>query len=782
MFSLAPFNISPSLPPGNFRTGTYVDHEQIESLINDSVDQVVNEWCTNKIPLGSSSKCAYNLFLSLDHFLSNGCLEGNRTYWGFVVEFLPKSLREYFQRECKARSDRDLCVIWLKDSLNRQELSYYFQSFLLNWTLVRKNYATTAMIRKRSTTQRIVSKIFETIEVQFCFRVRQEIKEDVPVAAVRTLHNGATLPSSSTSSQRGLRRKKRHGDSEDSEDAAFSAISDIQIAPDLVENQPDSNAAPYLSTTKDFDYVFAEIIEKGEKQLPSTTSLPEKLNSYERQRDLLGRPASQCNLILPLEPNTTTESGKITDNNKKQVSNPFDVAVKSSLSQVQLINAPEVNARSKEILSSAPVFFDPAPFGELCLDVGEVIGLSINVFKTEAEKFLRFFQVYEKFGTGHPQQRFLVLSSQSVYLLSLDCKSSAQKFYVIHSYLPLKRIEFIYVSPDYQTLFIHSEKGFNNAQRDVGAQVVEVCTACTKLGETIVHAISFAYSNANENQELDVFTEETAHHFILKRFLTKELFEQNVLIACYTLALWWQTDVDFRDGSGLEYSGYLYYKMSRNGSWLTGSEEFQQSFFYLKNQKFYQFTDSSCKIGERIISLQDSTSVATKIIGDESQNMFELEFQNGDKLQFHCQSRGEMESWTSLLNIALSTTDREDNPVACVVAITNRHIMIAQEGENCLVDGFMRSLSVIPFSQICWVAGVIGQERYACVMSDGRKCDWLFLRSPDELDRVLFLFEQREGVCIRREDSASSRFVTLVNSLPNSGDVFYFEPFETHPV
>lgn len=63
---------------------------------------------------------------------------------------------------------------------------------------------------------------------------------------------------------------------------------------------------------------------------------------------------------------------------------------------------------------------------------------------------------------------------------------------------------------------------------------MEVCTACARLGETIVHAISFAYSDITSvgKRELDVFTESTAHHFILNKFIAKEIPE--VYLFCFS--------------------------------------------------------------------------------------------------------------------------------------------------------------------------------------------------------------------------------------------------------
>lgn len=776
MFSIAPITFGATSSVGSSRI-PHLEQTQIEALIISSVDEVVNEWTQYGAPLGPKSRSARNLFASLDHFLSNGCLEGNRTYWRFIREFIPKSHRRYFQRECHVRSDRDLSIVWLKDSINRQVIPYYFQSFLLNWPLVRKYYTTNAMIRKRSVLQRVVEKTYEISDVAFCFVIRSEEKNSVPIAEVRSPQPTTTLQQSPTPTIRASRRRKVLRNSDEADDAANSAISDVQIAPDLVENPPDSETAPFLSTAKDFDYVFAEMIQKGERQLPTTSgALPENQNSLPKVSSALERTRLQAIASEAAKTNSHAKASEL-DGAINEFVNPFDVALKSSLSHAKLVSSRGQDIPAKKLSSPPPLCTDSAPFGEICLDVGEVIGLSINVFKTETEKFLRFFQVYEGFGTGQPQQRFLVLSNRSIYLLSMEYSSSMRKSYVTRSYLPLKHVEFIAVSPDYQVLFIHAEKGYSSDGLDGGSQAVEVCTACTQLGETIVHAISFAYSDIAmvDYRDLDVFTEMTSHHFILNKFMAKELPEEKVLLKCFTLAQWRQTSLECPGGNGVQHCGFLYHKSLRSGSWLLNTGEFQQSFFHLQNRKFYQFTDSSCKVGERVISLQESVLNVSKVNADDSQHIFEMEFQNGERMQFQCQSRSEMEKWLLLLTSAISSTGVEDEAVACVVAISLNYVLVAQEGENCVVDGFMRTLTTISVPEIKQATGVLAAERFACVLNDGKKLDWLFLRSPDEVDRVLAVFQELEVPHISREEDGCSRLVALVNSLPRSGDLFYFE-------
>lgn len=80
--------------------------------------------------------------------------------------------------------------------------------------------------------------------------------------------------------------------------------------------------------------------------------------------------------------------------------------------------------------------------------------------------------------------------------------------------------------------------------------------------------------------------------------------------------------------------------------------------------------------------------------------------------------------------------------MTCVVCLSEKSLLIAQEGVNCAVDGFMRLLLRINLDCLLQATGVFGAERFACVLNDGEKLNWLFLRSADEVDRLLAQLSQ----------------------------------------
>lgn len=92
--------------------------------------------------------------------------------------------------------------------------------------------------------------------------------------------------------------------------------------------------------------------------------------------------------------------------------------------------------------------------------------------------------------------------------------------------------------------------------------------------------------------------------------------------------------------------------------------------------------------------------------------------------------------------------DMDDEPAACIVCLCERSILIAQEGLNCAIDGFIRLLTRIDIAHISQATGVFAAERSACVIKNEENLEWLFIRSPDEVDRLLRQLNQLEVILL----------------------------------
>lgn len=88
------------------------------------------------------------------------------------------------------------------------------------------------------------------------------------------------------------------------------------------------------------------------------------------------------------------------------------------------------------------------------------------------------------------------------------------------------------VGPDFQVVYLCAKKDYNVCEEkaDKFSSIIEICAACMQLGAVIVDALKYAYENyvsssQPENPKLEVYSDSTSQHLILRRFMSKELHE-----------------------------------------------------------------------------------------------------------------------------------------------------------------------------------------------------------------------------------------------------------------
>ncbi|VDO16410.1 unnamed protein product [Brugia timori] len=87
----------------------------------------------------------------------------------------------------------------------------------------------------------------------------------------------------------------------------------------------------------------------------------------------------------------------------------------------------------------------------------------------------------------------------------------------------------------------------------------------------------------------------------------------------------------------------------------------------------------------------------------------------------------------------------------------------------------MRLLARIDMTHISQATGVFAAERSACVIKNEDKLEWLFMRSPDEVDRMLEQLNKLGVRQINTEEGGSSRLSAILNSMSRLNDAFQFD-------
>ncbi|VDO26312.1 unnamed protein product [Heligmosomoides polygyrus] len=80
------------------------------------------------------------LFNSMDSFFAYGLLSGDKVYWRFVREFLPKTQQQLLRAEWGDIDSRRLSIAWLKDAFNRGTLHFQMLSFKNNRKMIERFY------------------------------------------------------------------------------------------------------------------------------------------------------------------------------------------------------------------------------------------------------------------------------------------------------------------------------------------------------------------------------------------------------------------------------------------------------------------------------------------------------------------------------------------------------------------------------------------------------------------------------------------------------------------
>ncbi|KAK6751364.1 hypothetical protein RB195_003006 [Necator americanus] len=431
--------------------------------------------------------------------------------------------------------------------------------------------------------------------------------------------------------------------------------------------------------------------------------------------------------------------------------------------------------------------------GEVMLHSGDILKLAMNVYVDEGERLLRMYHVYQRLAAGTPQQRLLAVTDHNIYVISQNIvlEDSAQPgafeegghhniFYEVHVVIPLSSVDYIGVSRDAQVLILYAKSGLpfrvmNEAEK-IKDKTCAIATGDVQLGNAIVKTITSAAESGNQEPPA-VFTESTPYSLIIKRYLTKELNGSPHIELHHFALVYWKEASALPEKQHAESVGYLYRRMAHPNWWRRPPAEWVQSYFVLKGTKMYVFTDSTCKEGEMIINLCECSEALELDAKKDCQWGFELVLPDGN-LQLQCPSKDEMHKWMRL---------NDDDATACMVMVTDSQIVVAQEGEKCFTDGFIRTLVSFPLTEIRsgWI--IRTETHMSLVLRVDAMYQWYFFRSEAELDRMVKTLSiypiSLSELGQHSEDKATAFILNQCRRMPDLWHkaVFATEGFESDP-
>ncbi|KAI1715536.1 PH domain-containing protein [Ditylenchus destructor] len=798
------------LPPAVKKPSPHLS-EEIERDMVIAITDISDNALKQKIAYNLSHPDTRALLRALDAFFNHGLMQNDKCYWYFVREFLPIIEQENLRRQWNCNKGRALSVAWLKDSLNRSNLHFQLLSFATCDMKVRaKWYMKSACMRNRQMLKRICSFVEQLNSVEFeiakpyLFRT-----EDVPIALPTTAPMSPPVaPSIETSSPMNVNSlSAQNYDSLLATSNRFSVNSFSQIAAisylgmsahDLpAVNLPSSAHEPFLSTAKDRDYMLDEIIKSHKKKAngyisagednPENAEQESTSNAEATDRDS-GKPPSFDDLNN-LAQESARESSDMC-NVEEPIVDSGDLSTSIPLAQIVPAQS-ESSFRSSDLadrpigdVSDTPSEVEEGLVvdGQILLDSGEIVQLAMDVFQN-SERFQKMFLIYMGHSSGQPIARHLVITDQSIYLLSTnqtfdnaeeihpssytETTESTPFFvhsvkYTIYVVISLAEIDFVTVGIDSQVHCLHLKRRRRQVENLVPhSRTYVIETGCKMLGKMIAYTINQAIQASrltnenptdNEDKKSLVLTRYTQLSIILNRFAKQELGLSHVDILHHSLIYWHQNMQQESRPKDDELMGYLYWRTVNAKSWVRRFGEWQHSYFILKGCMLYQFSDSSCKFAQKSYNIKENVQqVFEAELKDDEKYVFEITMaeENANGLQFSCTSSNEMKNWVNSISVALSHSNEMVLPVACMLILTDTNILFAQEGANCLADGFMRSLGMLWLKNIAGIYSVRTECHNAIVAKreDGN-CDWIFLRDEGELKRLIDTFTQKWRVVV----------------------------------
>uniref|UniRef100_A0A7I5EBH2 RUN domain-containing protein n=1 Tax=Haemonchus contortus TaxID=6289 RepID=A0A7I5EBH2_HAECO len=758
MYQLSPVSLKPNVKASRSQHGPF----------QNKLAKLVEKLSTEREIVDLEHETGRKLFNSMDSFFAYGLLSGDKVYWRFVREFLPKTQQQLLRAEWGDIDDRRLSIAWLKDAFNRSTLHFQMLAFRNNRRFIERFYHRNACMSNGGMLEAVTDMITSLVNVQFAFYSTLSLRTEPARAVV------VEPPATPIATARAKRRKRTESLRNQPPVLSETIPADLETIP--------------VPSPKDQDAILDELMRMRKS----------RLHGYEDNN-----PNAKVESNMDSGVNTSGDSS-----GPPPRSEGFEEVVRKTMSQANMENLGELEAKSfdsllqyEELPHEKHHDDDTLIEGEVMLHSGDILKLAMNVYVNEGERLLHMYHVYQRFAAGMPHQRLLAVTDHNVYVITQNIvqEESARTgvfeegghnnvFYEVHAIVPLSAIDYIGVSTDSQVIILYAKSGmpFHAKTETEGSKdkICPIATADVQLGKAIVKTITTAVEDGNQEPP-PVFTESTPYSLIIKRYLTKELNGSPHIELRYFALAYWKESSACLEKQNAENVGYLYRRMVPPYWWRKPPAEWFQSYFVLKGSKMYVFTDSTCKEGEMVINLGDCTEVLELDSKKDCQWGFELVLPEGN-LQLQCPSKDEMNKWMQLVKVALNSLN-DDDAAACMVMITDTNLVVAQEGEKCFTDGFIRTLVsfTLPEIRSGWV--VQTEAHMILLLRVDALYQWFFFRSKDELNRIVRLLSDYPIPLTEvNQNSQEKTAVYVLNECGKIPDlwhkaIFASEGFETEP-
>ncbi|KAI6192884.1 Pleckstrin-like proteiny domain-containing family M member 2 [Aphelenchoides fujianensis] len=322
--------------------------------------------------------------------------------------------------------------------------------------------------------------------------------------------------------------------------------------------------------------------------------------------------------------------------------------------------------------------------------------------------------------------------------------TSLQISYHVETAVPLDEIEGVTLGVDGQSVAVQTRnrcvfrRAVTTTEHEQKQFVVE--TGSQQLGECIAVALQRAVKwFGREHTTIAIGSGLTMYSIILRNFSA----------APDTI------------GAGNTLESYLYMRNFYPKAWRRKADKWAQAYFVLRGQMLYQFTDSTCKVAENSVNIRERVDEITPVdLRDDEQFVFELHFNDGTpNMQLSFAARDQMYQWMTSITMVFSTAVEDSLvPVGCALILTDTSVLFAQEGANCLVDGFMRLLLQLTVRDFASLAALRTPRHNVLILRrESGASELVFLRNEAELQRLCTSFGAAWGLHVDELSEAAAQ-------------------------
>ncbi|CAD5212371.1 unnamed protein product [Bursaphelenchus okinawaensis] len=424
---------------------------------------------------------AVELLRTLDSFLSHGFLVSPKCYWLYVKEFIPHDIQRDLQIEWQTKDDRKLSVGWLKTTLNNKTLNFEFLSFVAQPSIIKKHYDKNAAMRNQALLKMIAVGVDPLSNVNFKFiSPAYRESQEIPLAQFSTQAPIYHVPSSTAIQPRTISRRRLNrpdlilSASVHAADSSSSFRVGSFDHPGPKEDReeededlprvelPQSANEPFLSTTRDQEYILDAMIknhrqriqssarfesdseEEAPKEEDSARRMSSSPSKTSRRRSIKAREKSM-DASIPSSPSSSTSSGAAKSTNVNEevkeeenllddVENGNDEVSEEVFEHEVEENGVDHNEEKDEKPEFEKFVIDEPIEGNLQLISGEIVNLAMQVFRQDSERYQAMFSIYVNYAVGEPQRRFLLLTDQCIYLLKAKLENTEEDTIQASSY------------------------------------------------------------------------------------------------------------------------------------------------------------------------------------------------------------------------------------------------------------------------------------------------------------------------------------------------------------